>query len=171
MCRLNSSHRALITLLSFVSVEIPQHMARLWTLLLAPRAHAQSMEQGHPTLPVLHEDLQLWIPALTEDKKIKPPTALRACWENSPPASTGCLKVKQTRPNAFLGNHLARQVKGLGSCMGFGKRSPCLFLPSAYLQPQHPEPSLPSVYIWHRAKSRGLAGLPSWAGKPSHCHL
>lgn len=73
MRRLNSSHWALITLLGFVSVEIPEHMAWLWTLLLAPCAHAQSMEQGHPALPALHEDLRPWIPALTEGKKIKTP--------------------------------------------------------------------------------------------------
>lgn len=36
MCRLNSSPWALITLLSFVSAEIPQHMAWLGALLLAP---------------------------------------------------------------------------------------------------------------------------------------
>lgn len=154
MCRLNSSHWALITLLSFVSTAIAQHTAWLWALLSAPLACAQSMERGHP--------------CSQHRAGISGP---HSCPENSPPARTGCLKVKQTTPSTFLGNHLARQVKGLSSHMGFGKRSPCLSLPSAYLQPQQTEPSLPSVYTWYGAKSRWLAGLPSWAGEPSHCHL
>lgn len=120
MCRLNSSHWAFITLLSFVSIEIPQHMAWLWTLLLAPPAHAQTVEQSHPALPALRGDLQ-----------------------DSPPAVTHRLNVTQTRPSAFPGNHLAAQVQGLCSHTAFGKCWPGLFLPSAYLQPQYPHPAFP----------------------------
>lgn len=80
-------------------------------------------------------------------------TALHSCRENPPPAITGCLKVKQTRATTFLGNHLACQVKGLCSAWALGG-SLCLFLPSAYLQPQQAHTSLPTVYTWHGAKSR-----------------
>lgn len=154
MRRLNSSRQTLITLLSFVTVHIPQSMA-LWTLLFAypprlrtPPAHCVSLkcDTGVLTLREMIRDL------------------LSGCWDNPPAGAMGRFEGKQTRPEVFLGNHLAQQAKGQRSRVGWGNRSPCLFLPRAYLPPQHPTHQ-PRDYL-HLTRERRAGEAPICLREP-----
>lgn len=138
MCRLNSS-RALMTLHSFVSIEIPQHMAWVWTLLLAPHAHAQSKEQDHPC-----------------SQHCAGFTALRGCPGNSPPAPPQAAWRESKQDSAlFLETTWLVRSTGCAAAWALGSACSASFCP-VLISSAH---ALPSVYTWHGAKSRWLAGL------------